>query len=97
LFFSSIVYFGIFVISIFAFKAVEISSALDAENTEQDVSAAGESLENLADNDGGGESGDNNLEDIMDQHSQVLKHKYFAFWHSNKKETIACIRRWWKP
>ncbi|XP_032797159.2 LOW QUALITY PROTEIN: E3 ubiquitin-protein ligase HUWE1 [Daphnia magna] len=53
-------------------QAVEISNALDAENTEQDVSAAGESLENLADNEGGGESGDNNLEDIMDQHSQAL-------------------------
>ena len=36
------------------------------------MSAAGESLENSADNDGGGESGDNNLEDIMDQHSQVF-------------------------
>ena len=50
-------------------KAVEISNALDAENTEQDISAAGESLENLAEPVIGGE--ENVLEDIMDQHSQV--------------------------
>ena len=49
---------------------MEISNALDAENTEQDVSAAGESLENLAENEGGG--GDNALEELMDQHSQVI-------------------------
>ena len=50
---------------------------MDAENTEQDVSAAGESLENLADNDGimvmGG--GDAALEEIMDHgHSHVSSH-----------------------
>ncbi len=54
---------------------MEISNALDAENTEQDVSAAGESLENLAENEAGA-GGDNNLEDIMDQHSQVVEILY---------------------
>ena len=42
------------------------------ENTEQDVSAAAESLENLADNEAVVSDGDNPLEDIMDQHSQVF-------------------------
>lgn len=52
---------------------MEISNALDAENTEQDVSAAAESLENLAENDAGvgNNDNDNALEDIIDQHSQV--------------------------
>jgi len=53
-------------------QAVEISSALDGENTEQDVSAAGESLENLAEGEAGIGGGDTALEDIMDQHSQVI-------------------------
>ena len=65
----------------------EISGGLDAENTEQDVSVAAESLENLAENEGGlgdmvsgisgsgaggGDSDDNVLDEIMDQHSQAL-------------------------
>lgn len=51
-------------------QAAEISNALDGENTEQDVSAAGEILDNLGD--GEVASGDNGLEEIMDQHSHVM-------------------------
>ena len=59
-------------------QAVEISNALDAENTEQDVSAAGESLENLAESEAGIAGGDVALEDIMDQHSQVRSEQHLV-------------------
>ena len=61
----------------------EISGGLDAENTEQDVSVAAESLENLTENEGGigdmgsgggaggGDSDDNVLDEIMDQQALV--------------------------
>lgn len=60
-------------------QAVEISNALDAENTEQDVSAAGESLENLAESEAGIAGGDVALEDIMDQHSQVRSEQHLVW------------------
>ena len=67
-------------------QAVEISSAVDAENTEQDVSAAGESLENLAETEteAGGHVA---LEDIMDQHSQV-RFRIFIFLLKKKTNQI---------